>query len=90
GTGAGRWIKPDGGYFITFIAEPGCAKRAVSLCKEAGVIMTEAGATHPYGNDPEDRYIRIAPTFPSLEELNTAMDVFCAAVKFATVERLCR
>jgi aspartate/methionine/tyrosine aminotransferase len=88
GLKAGEWVKPDGGYFITFIAETGCAKRAVSLCKEAGVIMTNAGATHPYGNDPEDRYIRIAPSFPPLPELETAMEVFCAAVKLATVERV--
>jgi len=88
GRGAGEWVKPDGGYFITFIAEGGCAKRIIELCKEAGVTMTNAGATHPYGNDPEDRYIRIAPSFPSLPELEKAMDVFCAAAKLATVERL--
>jgi len=87
GTGAGEWVKPDGGYFITFIAETGCAKRIVALCKEAGVIMTSAGATHPYGNDGEDRYIRIAPSFPSLAELENAMEVFCVAAKLATVER---
>ena len=87
GRGAGQWVKPDGGYFITFIAETGCAKRAVALCKEAGVIMTDAGATHPYGNDPEDRYIRIAPTFPALDELKAAMEVFCTAVRLASVER---
>ena len=87
GPGAGEWVKPDGGYFITFIAENGCAKRTVALCKEAGVIMTNAGAAHPYGNDPEDRYIRIAPSFPSLPELKQAMEVFCVAVKLATVER---
>jgi len=85
--GAGEWIKPDGGYFITFIAEPGCAKRIVALCKEAGVAMTNAGATHPYGKDPEDRYIRIAPTFPTLSELESAMDIFCVAAKLAAVER---
>jgi DNA-binding transcriptional MocR family regulator len=87
GLGAGEWVKPDGGYFITFIAESGCAKRIIALCKEAGVIMTNAGATHPYGNDPEDRYIRIAPSFPSLAELGTAMEIFCIAAKLATVER---
>ena len=86
GGGAGEWVKPDGGYFITFIAEKGCAKRIIALCKEAGVIMTNAGATHPYGNDPEDRYIRIAPSFPSLPELKSAMEVFCTAAKLATVE----
>jgi len=88
GRGAGEWVKPDGGYFITFIAGGGCAKRIIALCKEAGVTMTNAGATHPYGNDPEDRYIRIAPSFPSLPELEKAMDVFCTAAKLATVERL--
>ena len=87
GTGAGQWIKPDGGYFITFIAEAGCAKRIVALCKNAGVVLTDAGATHPYGKDPEDRYIRIAPSFPPLSELVTAMEIFCAAAKLATVER---
>jgi DNA-binding transcriptional MocR family regulator len=87
GLGAGEWIKPEGGYFITFIAQKGCAKRIISLCKEAGVIMTDAGATHPYGIDPEDCYIRIAPTFPSLGELDKAMDVFCIAAKLATVEK---
>jgi len=88
GLGAGEWVKPDGGYFITFIAETGCAKRIVALCKEAGVLMTSAGATHPYGNDSEDRYIRIAPSFPSLAELESAMEVFCTAAKLATVERV--
>jgi DNA-binding transcriptional MocR family regulator len=86
GRGAGEWVKPDGGYFITFIAEKGCAARIVALCKEAGVIMTNAGATHPYGKDPEDRYIRIAPSFPSGAELDSAMEVFCAAARLATVE----
>jgi len=85
--GAGEWIKPDGGYFITFIALQGCAKRIIALCKEAGVIMTEAGATHPYGKDPEDKYIRIAPSFPSDSELETAMEVFCTAVKLAALEK---
>ncbi|GHV23235.1 aminotransferase [Spirochaetia bacterium] len=87
GRGAGDWVKPDGGYFITFIAEAGCAKRIVALCKEAGLIMTDAGATHPYGKDTEDRYIRIAPSFPSLAELEPAIEIFCTAAKLATVER---
>jgi DNA-binding transcriptional MocR family regulator len=85
--GAGEWIKPEGGYFITFIAEEGCAKRIVALCKDAGVVMTAAGATHPHGKDPEDKYIRIAPTFPALAELETAMEIFSVAVKLATVEK---
>ena len=87
GLGAGEWVKPDGGYFITFMAEKGCAKRIIALCKEAGVIMTNAGATHPYGNDPDDSYIRIAPSFPSHAELQTAMEVFCIAAKLATLEK---
>ena len=88
GRGAGEWIKPDGGYFITFFAHSGCAKRIVSLCKEAGVIMTDAGAMYPYGKDPNDSCIRIAPSFPSLTDLGAAMEVFCTAVKLATVERV--
>jgi len=88
GRDTGEWVKPDGGYFVTFITKNGCARRIIALCREAGVTMTNAGATHPYGNDPEDRYIRIAPSFPSLPELEKAMDVFCTAAKLATVERL--
>ena len=87
GIGAGEWTKPDGGFFITFTAKPGCAKRIVGLCKDAGVTLTAAGATHPYGNDPEDSYIRIAPTYPSLQELEIAMEVFCTAAQLATVEK---
>lgn len=87
GIDAGEWTKPDGGFFITFIAKPGCAKRIVGLCKDAGVTLTAAGATHPYGNDPEDSYIRIAPTYPTLQELGIAMEVFCTAAQLATVEK---
>ena len=87
-TGAGAWVKPKGGYFVTYISMPGCAKRIVSLCREAGVILTEAGATHPYHRDPDDRYIRIAPSFPSPAELAQAMEIFCAAAKLAAVEKL--
>ena len=88
GTGAGTWVKPKGGYFVTYMAMPGCAKRIVSLCKEAGVVLTGAGATHPYHKDPDDSYIRIAPSFPSPEELAAAMEVFCTAAKLAAVEKL--
>ena len=88
GTGAGSWVKPKGGYFVTYIAMPGCAKRIVSLCKEAGVVLTDAGATHPYHKDPEDSYIRLAPSFPSPAELAVAMEVFCTAAKLAAVEKL--
>ncbi|MEY8404150.1 aminotransferase class I/II-fold pyridoxal phosphate-dependent enzyme [Oscillospiraceae bacterium 44-34] len=88
GTGAGTWVKPKGGYFVTYMAMPGCAKRIVQLCREAGVVLTDAGATHPYHKDPEDSYIRIAPSFPTPEELTQAMEVFCTAAKLAAVEKL--
>ena len=87
GTGAGAWVKPKGGYFVTYISMPGCAKRIVSLCKEAGVVLTDAGATHPYHKDPEDSYIRLAPSFPSPAELAQAMEVFCVSAKLAAVEK---
>ena len=90
GTGAGSWVKPKGGYFVTYMALPGCAKRIVQLCKDAGVILTDAGATHPYHRDPEDSYIRLAPSFPAPAELAQAMEVFCAAAKLAAVEKLLR
>ena len=87
-TGAGSWVKPKGGYFVTYMAMPGCARRIVSLCKEAGVVLTAAGATHPYHRDPEDSYIRLAPSFPSPAELAQAMEVFCTAANLAAVEKL--
>ena len=86
--GVGTWVTPCGGYFVTYMSMPGCAKRIVSLCKEAGVVLTDAGATHPYHKDPEDSYIRLAPSFPSPEELAQAMEVFCTAAKLAAVEKL--
>lgn len=84
----GTWLKPTGGYFIAFDTIPGCAKRVVSLCKEAGVVMTPAGSTYPYKNDPKDTSIRIAPTLPSSEELKKACEVFVLCVKLASVEKL--
>ena len=83
------YLKPNGGYFVCVDVPDGCAKRVVALCKEAGVILTSAGATYPYGKDPRDSNIRIAPTFPSLEELDKAMDVFCICARLAAVEKLC-
>ncbi|MEG0071194.1 MAG: aminotransferase [Raoultibacter sp.] len=88
GTGCGSWSNPRGGYFVSFDAPTGTAKRAVALAKEAGVVMTGAGATYPYKKDPLDSNIRIAPTLPPLEELDAAIDVFVCCVKLASVESL--
>ena len=84
----GSWTSPVGGYFISFDSLEGCAKQIVSKCKEAGVVLTGAGATYPYGQDPKDSNIRIAPTFPSLEELALATDLFVLCVKLVSVEKL--
>lgn len=88
GTGIGEWTKPNGGYFISFEAMEGCAKAIVAKCKEAGVTLTGAGATYPYGRDPKDSNIRIAPTFPSQEEMELAADIFVLCVKLVSVEKL--
>lgn len=88
GTGAGSWLAPKGGYFISFDSYPGCAKRIHKLCADAGVILTNAGATYPYGIDPDDRNIRIAPSLPPVSELTAAMEVFCICAKLAAVEKI--
>ena len=89
-TGAeiGSWVKPLGGYFISFDAMEGCAKKIVAKCKEAGVTLTNAGATFPYGKDPKDSNIRIAPSFPTPEEMAIATDLFVLCVKLVSVEKL--
>lgn len=88
GLGIGEWTRPLGGYFISFDALEGCAKAIVEKCKEAGVVLTGAGATFPYGKDPKDSNIRIAPTFPTSEEMAAATDVFVLCVKLVSVEKL--
>lgn len=84
----GQWTNPKGGYFISFDALDGCAKEIVARCKKAGVVMTGAGATYPYGKDPEDKNIRIAPTYPPLSDLITATELFALCVKLTSVEKL--
>ena len=84
----GSWTKPKGGYFISFDAMPGCAKAIVAKCKKLGVVLTDAGATYPYGNDPDDSNIRIAPSFPTPEEMIEATKIFVLCVKLASVEKL--
>lgn len=86
--GFANWNRPKGGYFISFNTLPGTAKRALELCAQAGVIFTPAGATYPYGFDPDDCNIRIAPSLPPLEELVQAMNIFCTCIKLAALEKL--
>jgi len=88
GLGIGEWTKPHGGYFISFDSMEGCAKAIVAKAKEAGVVLTGAGATYPYGKDPKDSNIRIAPSFPTPEELGKAAEVFVLCVKLTSVEKL--
>lgn len=83
-----EWIAPRGGYFISFDSMEGCAKNIVAKCKEAGVVLTQAGATFPYGKDPKDSNIRIAPSFPTPQEMEQATELFVLCVKLASVEKL--
>ena len=86
--GIAHWQTPKGGYFVSVNTLPGLAKRTLALCKEAGVVMTAAGATFPYGKDPQDSNIRIAPSLPPVEELQAAMDIFCVSLRLAALEAL--
>ena len=86
--GIAEWQKPKGGYFISVNTMDGLAKRTLALCKEAGVVMTSAGATFPYGVDPRDRNIRVAPSLPPVAELEQAMEVFCVSMRLAALEKL--
>lgn len=88
GKGIAEWTKPKGGYFINLVVPDGCASRVVALCRHAGVTLTDAGAAFPYGKDPNDSNIRIAPSYPSLDELSAAMEVLCVCVELAAVEKL--
>jgi DNA-binding transcriptional MocR family regulator len=82
------WTRPKGGYFICLEVPSGCAKRVVTLARDAGVVLTPAGATHPYGNDPEDRTIRIAPSFPKLAEVQEAAKAVALCVQLTVAERI--
>ena len=84
----GSWLEPRGGYFISFDSLPGCAKAIVAKAKEAGVVMTDAGATFPYGKDPQDSNIRIAPSYPTPEELKTATEIFVLSVKLVSIDKI--
>ncbi len=86
--GIAEWQKPKGGYFVSVNTMDGIAKRTLELCKEAGVVMTAAGATFPYGVDPRDRNIRVAPSLPPVEELRQAMEIFCVSMRLAALEKL--
>lgn len=88
GLGIADWNSPKGGYFVSAVLMEGTAKRTVSLCKEAGLVITGAGAVYPYGKDPKDSVLRIAPTFAPLSELPDAMEIFCLSAKLAAIEKM--
>ena len=86
--GIAEWNRPEGGYFISLNVPDGCAARVYELAKEAGVTLTPAGATFPYGKDPRDRNLRIAPTYPSNSDLQTASEILCVCIRIAAIEKL--
>ncbi len=88
GKGIATWLDPNGGYFISLDVLDGCAKRVGELCKEAGVVLTTVGATYPYGVDPNNSNIRIAPSLPPVSELDLATQILCVSVKIAAIEKL--
>lgn len=88
GLGILEWTKPTGGYFISIDTLEGCATRVCQLAKECGVALTPAGSSYPYKKDPADTNIRLAPTFPPVEQLKEAMEVLCVCIKIASLEKL--
>lgn len=88
GKGIAEWLDPKGGYFISLDVMKGCAKRVGELCREAGVTLTTVGATYPYGIDPDNSNIRIAPSLPPVSELDLAAQILCVSVKLACIEKL--
>jgi DNA-binding transcriptional MocR family regulator len=87
-TGAARWFIPDGGYFFAVDTLENCAKKTEALCKEAGVVITDAGAAYPYSNDPHDRNLRIALSYLSMDEAEHALHVLCAAINLSALMKL--
>ena len=83
-----RCFKPNGGYFISFETLPGCAKEVVARAKKAGVTMTGAGATWPYGKDPKDSNMRVAPSLPPVDQLEQAMEIYCVSMRLAALKKL--
>ena len=88
GLNIAEWTKPKGGYFISLNLPEGCAKRTHALCKEAGLVLTVSGPTFPYGNDPKDSNLRIAPSYPDNEEINLAAELLAICVKIAVIEKV--
>ncbi len=87
-TGIAEWTEPRGGYFLDLAVPDGCARRVYELCADTGVKLTKVGASYPYGIDPRDRHLRIAPTYPSFEDLTSAIEVLCLCVRAAAIEKV--